>query len=88
MTRAYKLKIIKFNLDGDPLQHRIFFLTFIEFMEMIFSQYKEPCEVLLDYPKIGGEDKNIMFKKQLVIFCMQTLISTVEGGLLNYQEME
>ena len=22
---------------------------------MIFSQYKETCEVLLDYPKIGGE---------------------------------
>ena len=23
---------------------------------MIFSQYIETCEVLLDYPKIGGED--------------------------------
>ena len=23
---------------------------------MIFSQYKETCEVLLDYPKIGGDD--------------------------------
>ena len=23
---------------------------------MIFSQYKETCEVLLDYPKIGGYD--------------------------------
>ena len=23
---------------------------------MIFSQYTENCEVLLDYPKIGGED--------------------------------
>ena len=23
---------------------------------MIFSQYKETCEVLLDYPKIGGGD--------------------------------
>ena len=23
-------------------------------LEMIFSQYKETCEVLLDYPKIGG----------------------------------
>ena len=23
---------------------------------MIFSQYKENCEVLLDYPKIGGDD--------------------------------
>ena len=23
---------------------------------MIFSQYTESCEVLLDYPKIGGDD--------------------------------
>ena len=43
-------------MDEDPLQRRVFFLTFIESLEMIFSQYKETCEVLLDYPKIGGED--------------------------------
>ena len=23
---------------------------------MIFSQYRETCEVILDYPKIGGDD--------------------------------
>ena len=23
---------------------------------MIFSQYRENCEVLIDYPKIGGDD--------------------------------
>ena len=23
---------------------------------MIFSRYKETCEVLLEYPKIGGDD--------------------------------
>ena len=23
---------------------------------MIFSQYRETCEVLLDFPKIGGDD--------------------------------
>ena len=23
---------------------------------MIFYQYKEACEVILDYPRIGGED--------------------------------
>ena len=32
------------------------FLTFVESIEMIFSQYKESCEVLLDDPKIGGEN--------------------------------
>ena len=30
---------------------------------MIFSQYKETCEVLLDYPKIGGEDIKDFVKK-------------------------
>ena len=43
-------------MDEDPLQRRIYFLTFVEFLEMIFSQYTETCEVLLDYPKIGGDD--------------------------------
>ena len=51
LTTAYKSKFIKFKLDEDPLQHRIYFLTFVESPEMIFLQYKETCEVLLDYPK-------------------------------------
>ena len=53
---AYKTKIIRFKMDEDPLQRRIYFLTFVESIEMIFSQYTETCEVLLDYPKIGGYD--------------------------------
>ena len=43
-------------MDEDPLRCRLYFLTFVESLEMIFSQYKETCEVLLDYPKIGGDD--------------------------------
>ena len=43
-------------MDEDPLQRRIYFLTFVESLEMIFSQYAETCEVLLDDPKIGGDD--------------------------------
>ena len=43
-------------MDGDPLQSLIYFLTFIESPDMIFSQYRETCEVLLDYSKIGGDD--------------------------------
>ena len=43
-------------MDEDPLQRRIYFLPFLESLEMIFSQYTETCEVLLDYPKIGGDD--------------------------------
>ena len=56
LTTAYKSKIIMFNMDEDPLQRRIYFLTFVESLEMVFSQYTETCEVLLDYPKIGGDD--------------------------------
>ena len=43
-------------MDEDPLQRRIYFLTFIDSLDVIFSQYRETCEVLLDYPKIGGDD--------------------------------
>ena len=49
LTTAYKSKIIRFKMDEDTLQRRIYFLTFVESLEMIFSQYKETCEVLLDY---------------------------------------
>ena len=56
ITTAYKSNIIRFKLDEDPLQRRIYFLVFVESLNMIFSQYKETCEVLLDYPKIGGEN--------------------------------
>ena len=54
LTTAYKYNIIKFKLGEDLLQCRIYFLTLVESLEMIFSQYKETCEVILDYPKIGG----------------------------------
>ena len=43
-------------MDEDPLQRQIYFLIFLESLEMIFLQYTETCEVLLDYPKIGGDD--------------------------------
>ena len=43
-------------MDEDPLQRRIYFLAFVKLLEMIFSQYTETCEVLLDYPKTGGDD--------------------------------
>ena len=56
LTTAYKSNIFRFKLDEDPLQRRIYFLTFVESLEMIFSQYTETCEVILDYPKIGGEN--------------------------------
>ena len=54
LTTAYKLKVLKFRLDEDPLQRRIYFIAFMESLEMIFSQNKKTCEGLLDYPTILG----------------------------------
>ena len=56
LTTAYKLNIIRFKMYEYSLQRRIYFLTFIDSLDMIFSQYRETREVLLDYPKIGGDD--------------------------------
>ena len=50
-------------MDEDPLQRRIYFLTFIDSLDMIFSQYRETCEVLLYDPKIGGDDVEDYAKK-------------------------
>ena len=69
LPSAYKSKIIKFKLDQDPLQRRICFLTFVESPKTIFSQYKETCELLLDCPKIEGD--NIKDKKPLGIIYMK-----------------
>ena len=56
---------------------------------MIFSQYRETCEVLLDYPKIGGMMLlRIMQKSLSETFCMQTFMYTAEYLLLSLQNME
>ena len=66
-------------MDEDPLQCRIYFLAFIDSLEMICSQYTETCEVLLDYPKIGGDDVIKDYAKRLSeTFFMQTLMYTAE----------
>ena len=56
---------------------------------MIFSQYTETCEVLLDHPKTGGDDVIEDYAKMLSgTFYMQTLMYTAEDWLLNSQNME
>ena len=52
-------------MDENPLQRWIYFLTFVESLEMIFSKYKETCEVLLDYHKIWGETIKQFSKKAI-----------------------
>ena len=79
LRTAYKLKIIRFKMDEDPLQRRIYFLTFVESLEIIFSQYKETYEVLLDYTKIGGGNIKEFSKKRILgIFCMPILMCIPE----------
>ena len=65
LTTVYKSKIIRFKIDEDPIQRQIYFLTFIESLETIFSQYTETCEVLLDYPRIGEDDIKYFAKKSI-----------------------
>ena len=54
-----------FKMDEDPLQRRIYFLTYVESLKIIFSQYTETCEVVLDYPKIGVDDIEYYAKKSI-----------------------
>ena len=61
LTTAYKLNTIKLKL---ATASDIFF-TFIESMEMILSQYKETCEILLDDPKLGGYDIKDLIKNAI-----------------------
>ena len=65
LMTAFKSKIIRFKNDEDPLQCQIYFLTFVESLEMIFSKYTETCEVIIDYPKIGGDDIEDYEKKSI-----------------------
>ena len=71
LTTACKSKIKKFKLDEDPLQRRNYCLVFIESLEMILSQYKETCELLIYYPTIGRE-----YIKHYVNKAISILLST------------
>ena len=52
-------------MDEDPLQRWIYFLIFVESLEIIFSQYIETCEENIDYLKIGGDDIEDYAKKSI-----------------------
>ena len=65
LMAAYKSNIIKFKLGEYSPQRWIYFLTFVDSLDMIVSQYRETCEVLLDYPKIGGENSKYFVKKAI-----------------------
>ena len=65
-------------MDEDPQQRRIYFLTFVESLEMIFSQYTETCEVIIDDPKIGRDDIEDYSKKAIGKIFMNILMYTSE----------
>ena len=70
-------------MDEDPLQRRIYFLTFIDSLDMIFSQYRETCEVLLDYPKIGGDDVIEYYEKKAIINLLHANIDVNSRRLID-----
>ena len=70
--------MIRFKLDEDPLQRRIYFLTFIDSLNMVFSQYRENYEVLRDYPKLEHENIKVYEKWKLGTYYMPIVVSKVE----------
>ena len=70
-------------MDEDPLQRRIYFLTFVESLDMIFSNYTETCEVLLDYPKIGGYDVIEDYAKKAIRNLLHANIDVHSRGLIS-----
>ena len=54
MTTAFKSKIIRFKLDEDPLHRRIYFLTFIDLLDMIFLNIEKLVKSFYIIPKLGG----------------------------------
>ena len=56
LTTSHKSKIIRFKLDEDPLQRQVYFLTFVESLEIIFPSIKKLVNYLQIIQKIGGEN--------------------------------
>ena len=53
-------------MDEYQLQRQIYFLTVVESLEMIFSQFTETSEVIIDDVKIGGDDDIEDYAKKAV----------------------
>ena len=83
LTAAYNSKIIRFKMDEDPLPHRIYFLTFIDLLDMIFSQYRETCQVHLNDPKIGGDDViGDYAKKAIMKILHDSLVCIISNNII------
>ena len=72
------------STTASDLFSHLYWLTWYD-----FSQYIETCEVLLDYPKMGGGGMlRIMQNRPLENFCMPIVMYTAEDWLLSSQKME
>ena len=69
LTTAHKSKIIGFKMDEDPLQRRIYFLTFIDSLDMIFHSTEKIEGMML---------LSITQKRLSETSCMQTFMQTSE----------
>ena len=85
---TYKSKILKFKLGEVPLHRQIYYPTFIELLQMVFLQYKEACEVLLDYLEIWGEDKIDYVKKEIRNILHANIYTHRRRLFMNSQEVE
>ena len=57
--------MIRLKLDENPLQRRIYFLTFIDSLNMVFYQYRETYEVLRYYQKTEGGNIKVYAKMDI-----------------------
>ena len=52
LTATYKSKVVNFKLYKDPLQHQVYFLSFINSLKCVLYKFNETCILLMDYPSI------------------------------------
>ena len=78
LTTVYKLKIIRFKMDEEPLQRCIYFLKFIESLVMIFPSIKKLVNYFQIIQKWERKILKNLQKRPLGIFCMPILICIAE----------
>ena len=79
----YKSNFGKFKFDEDPLQRRVYFLSFINSHKIVLSQFLETKIMLMDYPFIRGEDFPEYAKK--AIWNLFHAYKYAHSQILNYE---
>ena len=89
-TTAYKSKIIRFKMDKDPLQRKIYFVTFVEIAwdDIFIVQRNLWITFRLSKNSKGIILLKIMQKRTSGTFCVQNLMYTAEDWLMNPQNTE